>query len=45
MTWYKFITAWGTEVEAWFREDTQDWNTLQSCIVEDEYLVSELPEA
>lgn len=45
MTWYKFTTPWGAEVETWIREDTQDWNTMQSCIVEDEYLVSELPEA
>lgn len=45
MTWCKFTTPWGVEIETIIRDDTQDWNTMQSCLVEDEYLVSHLPDA
>jgi len=34
-----FITPWGSEIKAYSREGTIDWNTLQSCIVEDEYQI------
>jgi FkbM family methyltransferase len=43
MTWYKFSTPWGAEIEAFVRDNTQDWNTLQSCLTEDEYLLNNIP--
>jgi FkbM family methyltransferase len=38
----KFTTPWGAEVTVFTREGTNDWNTLYSCIVEDEYNVGSL---
>jgi FkbM family methyltransferase len=38
-----FITPWGAELRGYSREGTIDWNTLQSCIVEDEYRIGRLP--
>lgn len=35
-------TPWGKEIQAYAREGTCDWNTLQSCIVEDEYQIGKL---
>lgn len=37
-----FTTPWGVEVNAYVRPDTNDWNTLYSCLVDDEYLVGTL---
>lgn len=39
-----FITPWGIELKGYIREDTIDWNVHTSCITEDEYRVSRLPE-
>lgn len=30
-------TKWGTGIRAYYRVDKNDWNTLQSCLAEDEY--------
>lgn len=38
-----FKTPWGAEIAAWFRPDTNDWNVLYSCLVEDEYCIADLP--
>jgi FkbM family methyltransferase len=38
----EFKTPWGANVKVFCREDTNDWNTLYSCITEDEYLVADL---
>ena len=35
-------TPWGVEVAIFTREGTNDWNTLYSCIAEDEYKIGEL---
>lgn len=39
---HKFTTPWGSEVTVFVREGTNDWNTLYSCITEDEYNVASL---
>lgn len=39
----EFISPWGLAVKGDVREGTIDWNTLQSCITEDEYRISRLP--
>ncbi len=39
----KIKTPWGVEVTIFTREGTNDWNTLYSCIVEDEYNIEKLP--
>lgn len=39
----KFTTLWGVEVKVFTREGTNDWNTLYSCLVEDEYRIHDLP--
>lgn len=39
-----FTTKWGVEVKTCFRPDTNDWNTLYSCLIDDEYLVGTLDE-
>lgn len=39
---YKFTASWGAEIKVFCREGTNDWNTLYSCITEDEYLVGDL---
>lgn len=38
-----FTTPWGATIKADYREDTNDWNTLTSCLTEDEYQVQQLP--
>lgn len=38
----KFTTPWGVEISALYRPATQDWNTLYSCIVEDEYMIEKM---
>lgn len=38
----KIKTPWGIEVTIFTREGTNDWNTLYSCIAEDEYKIGEL---
>ena len=38
----KIKTPWGVEVTIFTREGTNDWNTLYSCIVEDEYKIGDL---
>lgn len=40
----EFVTPWGVEVEAFHRENTNDWNTLTACLTEDEYKVGSLPQ-
>lgn len=39
-----YNTPWGAEVKADARPDTNDWNTLYSCLTEDEYAVGKLPQ-
>lgn len=39
---YTFKTAWGSEVNTFNREGTNDWNTLYSCLVDDEYRLASL---
>ena len=34
---FEFKTPWGANVKVFCREDTNDWNTLYSCITEDYY--------
>lgn len=41
---WKFCTPFGVTVEAFYREGTNDWNTLRSCLHEDEYRITELPQ-
>lgn len=38
---FKFM---GKDIKAQYREDTNDWNTLFSCLNEDEYGIGKLPE-
>jgi FkbM family methyltransferase len=38
----KFTTPWGVELTVFTRKGTNDWNTLYSCITEDEYKVGSL---
>lgn len=38
----KIKTPWGVEVTIFTREGTNDWNTLYSCIAEDEYKIGDL---
>ena len=38
----KFTTPWGVEVNVFTREGTNDWNTLYSCIHQDEYKIADL---
>lgn len=38
----KIKTPWGVEVTIFTREGTNDWNTLFSCIAEDEYRIADL---
>lgn len=38
----KFTTPWGIEVKVITREGTNDWNTLYSCIAQDEYKIGDL---
>lgn len=38
----KFTTPWGAEITVFTREGTNDWNTLYSCITEDEYNIADL---
>jgi FkbM family methyltransferase len=38
----KFLTPWGSEIQVLTREGTNDWNTLYSCLVQDEYKVGDL---
>jgi FkbM family methyltransferase len=38
----KIKTPWGVEVTIFTREGTNDWNTLYSCIAEDEYNIGSL---
>lgn len=40
----KIKTPWGVEVTIFTREGTNDWNTLYSCIAEDEYNIGNLPD-
>lgn len=40
---HTFTTPWGKEVKVYTREGTNDWNTLYSCIVEDEYNIGSIP--
>lgn len=44
MTLNEFTTPWGVTVKGYARDDTSDFNTLASCIKEDEYRVARLPE-
>lgn len=37
-----FTTPWGVEIRTLYRPATQDWNTLYSCIVEDEYKIEQM---
>lgn len=37
-----FTTPWGVEVTTLYRPSTQDWNTLYSCLVEDEYRIEQM---
>lgn len=37
-----FVTPWGIEVTVYTREGTNDWNTLYSCIAQDEYKIGDL---
>jgi len=39
---YQFTASWGSKIKVFCREGTNDWNTLYSCITEDEYLVADL---
>lgn len=39
---HTFKTAWGSEVNTFSREGTNDWNTLYSCLVDDEYKLANL---
>jgi FkbM family methyltransferase len=41
---HTFTTPWGVEVKVFTREGTNDWNTLYSCIVQDEYNIGKIPE-
>lgn len=38
----KFTTPWGVDVNVFTREGTNDWNTLYSCIAQDEYKIGDL---
>lgn len=38
---FKFM---GKDIKAQYREDTNDWNTLFSCLNEDEYEINQLPD-
>jgi FkbM family methyltransferase len=38
-----FKTKWGTDITAHYRAGKNDWNTLQSIIVEDEYNLNSIP--
>jgi FkbM family methyltransferase len=38
----KIKTPWGVEVTIFTRQGTNDWNTLYSCIAEDEYKIGDL---
>lgn len=40
---HTFTTPWGKEVKVYTRQGTNDWNTLYSCIVEDEYNIGSIP--
>lgn len=42
---YTFTTAWGSEVNTFNRSGTNDWNTLYSCLVDDEYKLTNLTES
>lgn len=44
MNQYEFIAPWGAKIKAYAREGTIDWNSLQSCVTEDEYRVDRLPD-
>ncbi|NDB56848.1 FkbM family methyltransferase [bacterium] len=37
-----FTTPWGAEIKACTRNGTNDWNTLYSCLVQDEYKLAHL---
>lgn len=39
---YQFVTPWGKSVQVDAREDRSDYNTLNSCIKEDEYHLKQL---
>ena len=39
---HEFVAPWGTEIIVFCREGTNDWNTLYSCITQDEYKVADL---
>lgn len=39
-----FTTPWHAPVMAYERDDTNDWNTLTSCLTEDEYELKWLPD-
>lgn len=41
----RFVTPWGVAVNAVHRADTNDFNTLSSCLQEDEYRIASLPPA
>lgn len=40
----QFTTPWGAVIAAFVRENTNDTNTLISCLEEDEYQIARLPE-
>jgi len=42
---YEFTASWGAKIKVFCREGTNDWNTLYSCITEDEYLVADLDDS
>lgn len=44
-TYRRFVTPWGVAVNAVLRNDTNDFNTLSSCLQEDEYKIADLPPA
>lgn len=37
-----FKSPWGSNTRCNYRENTNDWNTLTSCLVEDEYQIAKL---
>jgi FkbM family methyltransferase len=39
---HEFVAPWGTEIIVFCREGTNDWNTLYSCITQDEYKIADL---
>lgn len=41
---YLFTTPWNSYINAYARDDTNDWNTLTSCLTEDEYQIQQLPD-